>query len=88
MEGNSTEAPPRVEGPGGKLRTWRNAAKLTLEAAAHKLGLTSASTVSEYERGSRSPSFASAKAIQKLTKGSVRVEEWGFDPKTGRKVAA
>ncbi len=86
MERNdTTEAPPRVEGPGGKLRVWRTAAKLTLEAAAVRLGLTSASTVSEYERGSRSPSFASAKAIQKLTRGAVRVEEWGFDPKTGRR---
>jgi transcriptional regulator with XRE-family HTH domain len=82
---DTTEAPPRVEGPGGKLRNWRTAAKLTLEAAAIRLGLTSASTVSEYERGSRSPSFASAKAIQKLTRGAVRVEEWGFDPKTGRR---
>lgn len=87
MERNETEAPPRVEGPGGKLRTWRTGAKLTLEATATRLGLTSASTVSEYERGTRKPSFASAKAIQRITKGAVRIEEWGFDPKTGRRAA-
>mgnify|MGYP000873039781 CR=1 FL=1 len=85
MERNETESPPRVEGPGGKLRAWRTAAKLTLEAVASRLGLTSASTVSEYERGSRRPSFASAKAIQRLTRGGVKVEEWGFDPRTGRR---
>lgn len=91
MERNTAEeAPPRVEGPGGKLRAWRAGAGLTLKVTARKLGLGSASTVSEYERGSRRPSFASAKAIQRITRGAVRVEEWGIDAKTGRrpKVAA
>lgn len=86
MERNTgSDTPPRVEGPGGKLRAWRAGAGLTLEVTASKLGLTSASTVSEYERGSRNPSFASAKAIQRLTRGAVRVEDWGINPKTGRR---
>ncbi len=89
MERNTAEeALPRVEGPGGKLRAWRKAKGLTLVAAAGRLGLTSPSTVSEYERGSRKPSYASAQAIQKITRGAVRVEEWGFDKRTGRRAVA
>ena len=67
------------------MRAWRRGAGLTLEAAAAKLGLGSPSTVCEYEKGGRRPSFASAKAIQKVTRGAVRVEEWGWNPKTGRR---
>lgn len=90
MERNTAEEAPLVARPGDKLREWRKAKGLTLVAAAGRLGLTSPSTVSEYERGSRRPSFASAKAIQRITRGAVRVEEWGIDAKTGRrpKVAA
>lgn len=86
MERNTAvEAPPRVEGPGSKLKAWRTGAGLTLEAAAARLGLGSPSTVCEYEKGGRRPSFASAKAIQRVTRGAVRVEEWGINPKTGRR---
>lgn len=85
MERNNDEASPTVARPGDKLREWRKAKGLTLVVAAEKLGLTSPSTVSEYERGSRKPSYASAQAIQKVTRGAVRVEEWGINPKTGRR---
>lgn len=89
MERNDdAEASPLVARPGDKLREWRKAKGLTLVAAAGRLGLTSPSTVSEYERGSRKPSYASAQAIQKITRGAVRVEEWGFDKRTGRRAVA
>lgn len=70
---------------GSRLGEWRKAKGLTLKSVAEKLGLTSPSTISEYENGNRSPSYASALALQKLTNGSIRVEHWGFDPKTGRR---
>lgn len=89
MEHNdASEASPTVARPGDKLREWRKAKGLTLVAAAEKLGLSSPSTVSEYERGSRHPSYSSALTIQKITRGAVRVEEWGFDRRTGRRAVA
>lgn len=89
MERNTVEeSPPRATSPGGKLKEWRTAKGLTLGELASKLELGSASIVCEYEKGRRRPSFASATAIQRVTRGVVRVEEWGINPKTGRRVAA
>lgn len=73
---------------GQRLAEWRRARGLTLRAVAEGLGLSSPSTISEYESGNRSPSYASALALQKLSRGAIKVEHWGFDRKTGRKAGA
>jgi transcriptional regulator with XRE-family HTH domain len=69
------------------LRAWRKARNKTLLDFATDCGFKSPSIVSEWEAGSRAPSFAAALRIEGATAGAIPVERWGFDRATARRPA-
>lgn len=62
-----------------RLRAWRlrQTPLLTLVGAGVRVGVKH-STWSEWESGSRTPSLEKALAIEDVTGGAVRIEDWGF----------
>lgn len=76
----------KKETMGQQLRRWRRAADITQEEFAARVGVNSAPIISTWERDHAVPSFASALAIERVTKGGVKVEAWGFDRKTATRV--
>lgn len=66
-----------------ELRARRKANKLTLEALGKACG-KSTSLVSEWESGTRTPTFSDALALEReLT--TPTVEAWGYDRETARR---
>jgi transcriptional regulator with XRE-family HTH domain len=60
---------------GDLLRAWRDGRGLSQQEAAELLGVSQAS-VSDYERGVKSPDVDRALRIAETTDGSVPVESW------------
>lgn len=59
------------------MRKWRDDAGLTQEQAADQAGVRQA-TWSDVERGKSTPHLAFAIALESLTQGAVRIEDFGF----------
>jgi transcriptional regulator with XRE-family HTH domain len=64
------------------LRKNRKAKGFTYKELAIKCGQRSPSSACEWESGNRTPTFAGALAIERSL-GMPRVEDWGYDRKTG-----
>jgi len=61
-----------------KLKAWRKSREITLTKAAQSVAV-SHSLWSEWENGTRKPTYEGALKIEKLSEGEVPLESWGYD---------
>ncbi|MDP3278607.1 MAG: helix-turn-helix transcriptional regulator [Deltaproteobacteria bacterium] len=62
-----------------KLRAWRvtQPSRLSMVDAAKAVRVTHASW-HDWEKGKKKPDLSNALAIENLTDGAVRIEDWGY----------
>ncbi len=79
-------APAALQSAGSRLRELRTAERVSLKRFAEQCGASSAATISAIERDTGAPGFKLALAIEKRTSGAIKVEDFGFDRATARRI--